>query len=166
MDASRRPPVVRAAPTAELEPLKDGAVEQTDEHDMGMSYDVSCVVLMVLTCAPVLFRCGAAVADCYLRHCAWSAACLPLWPVARRHADSTCAPTCLPACLPACPLLCRSWASTGACARSAAAARSACSGAACWWLLPTALLCSQSPQSNSCAVLPDESTCPVFAALS
>ena len=37
-----------AAPTAELEPLKDGAVEQTDEQDMGMSYEV-CVR-----------RCGAA----------------------------------------------------------------------------------------------------------
>ena len=34
------PPAIRAAPTAELEPLKDGAVEQTDEQDMGMSYEV------------------------------------------------------------------------------------------------------------------------------
>ncbi|KAI3428464.1 hypothetical protein D9Q98_007289 [Chlorella vulgaris] len=31
--------VEAAPPTAELEPLKDGAVEQTDEQDMGMTYE-------------------------------------------------------------------------------------------------------------------------------
>lgn len=30
--------IVNAAPTAELEPLKDGALAQTDEEDMGMTY--------------------------------------------------------------------------------------------------------------------------------
>lgn len=30
--------IVTAAPTAELEPLKDGALAQTDEEDMGMTY--------------------------------------------------------------------------------------------------------------------------------
>lgn len=30
--------IVNAAPTAELEPLKDGAIAQTDEEDMGMTY--------------------------------------------------------------------------------------------------------------------------------
>ncbi len=34
------PQVEKAPPTAELEPLKDGAVEQTDEQDMGMTYEV------------------------------------------------------------------------------------------------------------------------------
>ena len=31
--------VVEAPPTAELRPLKGGEIEQTDEADMGMSYD-------------------------------------------------------------------------------------------------------------------------------
>lgn len=35
------PASLQAPPTAELEPLKDGAVEQTDEQDMGMTYEVS-----------------------------------------------------------------------------------------------------------------------------
>jgi NAD+ synthase (glutamine-hydrolysing) len=31
--------VLSAAPTAELEPLSDGKITQTDEQDMGMTYD-------------------------------------------------------------------------------------------------------------------------------
>lgn len=54
---SPRPPALRAAPTAELEPLKDGAVEQTDEQDMGMSYEAR---FWWCTCTAVWFCCTAA----------------------------------------------------------------------------------------------------------
>ena len=32
--------VVAAAPTAELEPIREGTAPQTDEEDMGMTYEV------------------------------------------------------------------------------------------------------------------------------
>lgn len=32
--------VEKAAPTAELEPIREGTAPQTDEEDMGMSYEV------------------------------------------------------------------------------------------------------------------------------
>ena len=32
--------VVEAAPTAELEPIRPGVAAQTDEQDMGMTYEV------------------------------------------------------------------------------------------------------------------------------
>ena len=42
------PCLLHAAPTAELEPLKNGAVEQTDEQDMGMTYEVrSCTAALL-----------------------------------------------------------------------------------------------------------------------
>ena len=33
--------VVAAPPSAELEPIREGEAAQTDEQDMGMTYDVS-----------------------------------------------------------------------------------------------------------------------------
>jgi NAD+ synthase (glutamine-hydrolysing) len=34
--------VVAAPPTAELEPIREGTAAQTDEQDMGMTYEVGC----------------------------------------------------------------------------------------------------------------------------
>jgi hypothetical protein len=67
-----------AAPTAELEPLKDGAVEQTDEQDMGMTYEVHIAVLHALLVLLVLHARRMVVAQALWQFCGMHAACLLL----------------------------------------------------------------------------------------
>lgn len=52
--------IINAAPTAELEPLKDGQIAQTDEQDMGMTYDELSVygkLRKQLNCGPYSMYC-------------------------------------------------------------------------------------------------------------
>ncbi|XP_068594886.1 glutamine-dependent NAD(+) synthetase-like [Brachionichthys hirsutus] len=57
-------PILVAPPTAELEPLKDGQVSQTDEEDMGMSYSE----LSVIGRLRKISKCGPFSMFCKLLH--------------------------------------------------------------------------------------------------
>jgi len=50
---------VAAPPSAELEPIREGEEAQTDEQDMGMTYDVSHLGCSVRVCCQL--RLGYAV---------------------------------------------------------------------------------------------------------
>lgn len=56
--------ILGAPPTAELEPLADGQIQQTDEEDMGMTYDE----LSMFGCLRKVTRCGPYSMFCKLIH--------------------------------------------------------------------------------------------------
>ncbi|KAL4642031.1 glutamine-dependent NAD(+) synthetase [Arapaima gigas] len=67
------PSILAAPPTAELEPLRDGHISQTDESDMGMTY----AELSVIGRLRKLSKCGPYSMFCKLIHI-WREVCSPI----------------------------------------------------------------------------------------